>query len=393
VTTAKFEESAVISGIGKSQVGRRLGRTAIDLTVEAVERAVKDAGLAIGDIDGVSTWPGRLEPSFGYSDVGAHEIIDTFRMSPTWWSGGRESSSQIGAVVNAMLAVSAGLCRHVICFRTVRESSAQSGAGRGAVLPSALGGSLEASDFRQWLVPFGAVSAVNWVAPYATRYLHETAAGRRDLAAIALNGRLNAERNPDAVYRSSMTLDDYLGARMISTPLCLYDCDVPVDGSTALLVSAADRVEDPSRAVLIEAVGTAGSGRWSWDQWSDLSTLPAGRAAEMMWARTGLSVAEVSLAEIYDGFSIFVPMWAEATRLCERHEGLEWANRGFGGLPVNTDGGQLSAGRLHGFGFAYEACLQLRGDAGERQVSQPTVALVTVGGGPLATAMLLRSSS
>src|SRR5207237_10357957 len=120
---------------------------------------------------------------------------------------------------------------------------------------------------RQWRLPCGRPAAANWVGMMARRHFREFGTTREQLAQIALNARRNAGRNPNAIYRDPMTLDDYLSVRMVSTPLCLYDCDVPADGSTAVIVSRADSGADFRRPpVRIEAMGTALRGRPSWDQ-------------------------------------------------------------------------------------------------------------------------------
>jgi acetyl-CoA acetyltransferase len=230
----------------------------------------------------------------------------------------------------------------------------------------------------------------------ATRHFHEFGTTREQLAQIALNGRRNAARNPRAIYTEPMTMDDYLGARMISTPLGLYDCDVPADGSTAVIVSRADAAPDLRRPpVGIEAVGTAIRGRPSWDQWDDLTTMACRDAAAMLWRRTDLAPADVDVAELYDGFSFITLAWLEALGFCGHGESGPFVEGGQrialdGDLPLNTHGGQLSAGRLHGYGFLHEACVQLWGEAGERQVAGgPEVAVVGAGGGPLAGCLLL----
>ncbi len=145
------------------------------------------------------------------------------------------------------------------------------------------------SGFLQWTLPFGAVSAVNWLALVAERRMHEFALTREQLGQIALNGRRNAAVNPKAVYRDPMDLADYLAARMISTPLCLFDCDAPCDGSTAFVVSHRDYAPDaPHPACHVNAVGTALRGRASWDQFDDPTTMAARDAAASMWERTDL---------------------------------------------------------------------------------------------------------
>ena len=203
-------------------------------------------------------------------------------------------------------------------------------------------------------------------------------------------------RNPNAIYRDPMTLDDYMNVRMVSTPLCLYDCDVPADGSTAVIVSRADSAADlrhpPAR---IEAVGSAIHGRPSWDQLDDLTTMALRDAAAMMWDRTDLTPGDVDVAELYDGFSFITLSWLEALGFCGHGEGGPFIDGGErialdGEIPLNTHGGQLSAGRLHGYGFLHEACVQLWDRGGERQVAgDPEVAVVGAGGGPLGGCLLL----
>jgi acetyl-CoA acetyltransferase len=230
----------------------------------------------------------------------------------------------------------------------------------------------------------------------AQRHFHEYGTTREQLAQIALNGRKNAALNPKAIYRDPMTMDDYLGVRMITTPFCLYDCDVPADGSTAVIVSRADAAADLRQApVHVEAVGSAIHGRPSWDQWDDLTTMALRDAAAMLWSRTDLTPADVDVAELYDGFSFIAMAWLEALGFCKRGEGGPFIEGGTriardGEIPLNTHGGQLSAGRLHGYGFLHEACVQLRGEGGDRQVAgDPQVAVAGAGGGPLGGCLLM----
>jgi acetyl-CoA acetyltransferase len=391
----RFEHDSIVSGIGQSNIGRRLGRSALDLTVDAALEAIADAGLTRDDIDGITTYPGG-DPvtSFGYAGPPPAGIQDALRLTPNWFSGSAELPGQLGAIVQAMMAVSAGLARHVLVFRTVTESSGQGGAGRGAIYDpdgEALG------SMAGWLTPFGAPSATNWLALLAARHFHQYGTTREQLGQIALTCRANAGRNAKGIYREPLTMSEYLTARMISAPLCLYDCDVPVDGSTALIISAADHALDlPKPPVYIDAVGTRMRTRFSWDQQEDLAAMAATGAAEHLWSRTGLTPQDVDIVELYDGFSILALAWIEALGFCQPGEGGAFIEGGQrialdGDLPLNTNGGQLSAGRLHGFGLVHEAVMQLRGEAEGRQVNNAKVAAVGNGGGPIAGAMLLTS--
>jgi acetyl-CoA acetyltransferase len=389
----RFEHDSVISGIGQSAVGRRLGRSAIDLTVESALAAIEDAGLRREDIDGVSTYPGGDNlTSFGYSGPPPGAVMDALRLQPNWFQGAAELPGQLAAIVAAMMAVSAGLARHVLVYRTVTESTAQRSGGRSAIYDP---DGEAPPDLMGWLRVFGAPSASNWLAMLATRHFHDYGTTREQLGQIPLTCRRHAALNPVATYRDPLTLDDYLAARMISWPLCLFDCDVPVDGSTAVIVSAVDTVADlRARPVYVDAVGTAYRGRYSWDQQDGLAQMAATGAAEHLWSRTSLRPGDVDTAQLYDGFSVLALVWLEALGFCKLGEGgafVEDAARiSLGGeLPLNTSGGQLSAGRLHGFGLVHESVVQLRGQGGDRQVADAQVAVVSNGGGPIAGAMLL----
>jgi acetyl-CoA acetyltransferase len=394
-----FERRSIISGIGQSAVGRRLGRTGIDLTIEAALAAIADAGLEVADIDGLATYPGAGVGGAGFTGPGTPEVQDALRLELQWHAGGLEGPAQLAAVVHAVLAVGAGLGRHVLVYRTVTESTEQGAGGRQGI---GLGGGGGGGGIKgiggqfQWSIPFRAYSAANWLAMCAQRHFHEFGTTSEQLAMIAVNGRRNAGLNPAAIYREPMTLADYLASRLITTPFRLFDCDAPVDGSTALVVSRAEHaVALDHPAVGVDAVGTALRGRPSWDQFDDMTTMAARDAGAQLWTRTELTPADVDVAELYDGFSFLSMVWMEALGFCGKGESGPFVEGGKrialdGELPLNTHGGQLSAGRLHGFGHLHEACVQLRGEGGARQVpGRVEVAAVANGGGPIAGAILL----
>jgi hypothetical protein len=151
--------------------------------------------------------------------------------------------------------------------------------------------------------------------------MHEYGTTREHLGAVAVTERAYAALNPRAVLQKPMTMQDYLEARTISTPLALFDCDMPIDGSIAIVVSAPDTVADLKHWATIDAVGTAMSHRPYWEQWPDLTTMAAHDAARHMWAQTTLRPADVDVAQIYDAFSPFVIFWREAMGFCGRGEG------------------------------------------------------------------------
>jgi acetyl-CoA acetyltransferase len=386
-TTDRFEHRAVLSGVGHSAIGRRLMTDPRALAVDACLAAIEDAGLTPADIDGLSTYPGPT--AGGHSEGGVTAVEEALRLHPTWINGGGDLPGQAGAVIAAMMAVASGLCRHVVCFRTVWEATS-------AALHLGGPGGRVSGPLWEWRAPFGAMSAANWIGMQASHYLHRYGATREMLGWIALNGRANAARNPAAIYRDPMTMDDYLSARPITTPFGLYDCDVPCDASIAVVVSDASVAADlPKAAVRVEAVGTQITERVSWDQDMLTHEPQVLGPATHLWTRTSLRPRDVEVALVYDGFTFNAISWIEALGFCGLGEAMEWLDEGrrialAGELPVNPHGGQLSAGRTHGFGFIAEAITQLRHEAGERQVAGVRTAVVTTGGGTPSGVMLLQ---
>jgi len=378
---------AYISGVGQSEIGVKLTRHPLLLTLDAVREALQEAGLTLGQIDGVSTYPGRMAAYLGFSPVGADELIDALGIRATWYAGGAEITSQLGAVVAAATAVRAGLARHVICFRTVYEAAALA---RPEEYPPLRREKVDGGS--QWVAPFNALSAANWTAQYAMRHVKRYGLTREQLAQIALTDRANAALNPRALVRQPLTMDEYMSARMISTPLCLYDCDRFTDASTVLIVSAGAAIDEVVCKPIRIAAMAGTVERHSWDQAEWMACYSTGAD---LWKRTDYKPADVDTVQLYDGFSFQVISWLESLGFCGIGEGGRFIEGGKriardGELPLNTFGGQIGAGRLHGFGFAHEAVVQLRGKGGARQIpGDPRVAVATSGGGPLATALLL----
>ncbi len=388
--TDRLEDRVVISGVGQSAIGREVPRSGFQLTLDAVLAAVADAGLTLADIDGLAMFPGGGKTNLpGYANGNLYEVQDALGVTTTWRQGQVEGMSL--PFYGPALAVAAGQARHAVIWRTVKEGSAARRAGGrpayGSVHP-------EAEGPLAWLLPIGALSPVCQVAPYATRYMHEFGVTREQLAWIPVTQRAHAALNPDAVYRDPLSVEDYLASRMISSPICLFDCDVPVDGSTALVVSAVETATDLRAPVRVEAMAGVIDGRPSWEQWQDMGKVGHATAAAM-WGRTDLGPRDVDVAQLYDGFTIEAVWWLEAMGFCGIGEAGAFVEGGeriaLGGeLPVNTWGGQLSGGRLHaGFGHTAEAVRQLRGEAGARQVAGAEVAAVTNVGGIEAGAALL----
>jgi acetyl-CoA acetyltransferase len=392
-----FEKDAILSGIGISRIGRRTGIPGLELTMEAVRSAIEDAGLVPADIDGIAT----------LGDTPAGEVNAELQIDAADCGAGFGTGGLLSPVMSACRAVAERRARHVLVYRTIQmlggtvpvkpqEDAPAPPLARMFSTPEgeeppAVGAMDDVND----LVAAQAYSAANWLALNCRRHMELYGTTKEQLGWLALNGRRNAALNPLAVYREPMTMADYLGARLVTTPFGLLDCDVPIDGSIALMVSNAEYGADcPHRPVAVEAIGGS-NGAGGWFHRDDYPKMAMSDATAQMWSRTELKPADLELAELYDGFTFLTIAWLEALGVCGDGEAGPFVEGGAriardGALPLNTYGGQLSAGRMHGYWALHEGCLQLRGEAGERQVSRrPEVGVVSVGGGPVAGCMLL----
>lgn len=389
------EHQVCITGVGQTKAGRPSSRSALQNTLEACFQAVADAGISVDDVDGLICHPGKTSEGGGISPVGTVETMMALGIRPVWTNpSSHEGPGHMAAIFQGIMAIATGLCRHVLCFRTVAQASSRVH-NRSSTL---LTGNRERIDpgNNAWFVPYHAHSPVNLWAMYARAYMDKYGATEEQLGWVAVNGRRHAQHNPNAIYNGRpLSIDDYLAARMISSPLRLFDCDSHIDGSTAILISAKDAAKDcRNPPIHIEAMGMSMGAFGEGLHTGDFTMTPAEHCGTMLWNRTDMKPKDVQCAQIYDGFSIHVPIWLEAVQLCGRGEALAFIDGGAntaldGKLPLNTSGGQLSAGRFHGFGHTHEAAVQLWGRGGGRQVPGAKICMA-VNGGYGYGAMLLR---
>jgi acetyl-CoA acetyltransferase len=364
-------------------------RSAAGLACDAAMEALADAGLQRSDIDGIagtSVPTATVQAALGIPEVG-------------WWAN---TTPPFGlALAEAVQAVHTGTCTTALVYHSTFRGQ---GASRAAAAdPYRSGGSGDPHGHNVGTAaetPTGTLGYAFW----AGRYLHDHGVGREVLGAVARNGRANAETNERAVFRDPLSEEQYLGARMIREPLCLYDMDPPVDSGDAFVVTTLERAADLGvPAAVVHALSFGRTDRPYADQMADLGRTGSHVAAQRLWAQSDIRRPDVDLLYLYDGFSIMALVWLES---------LGWAAAGRAGdllrdsaapsgrvcldgrVPVNTHGGSLSEGASQGAGHVREAVTQLRGRAGPRQVRGVTTALVTTGGFLWnATAMLLRASS
>lgn len=395
--TAHAEKQVCITGAAQSEVGRPSSRTALQLTLDACHAAVAQAGLTMDQIEGIGTYPGKFPDGGGIAPVGTTEAAYALGIKPHYVISSGEGHSHFGPIFAAIMAIAQGFARHILIFRTVAQATARQASRQSTLLSG--GGSRRVEGNNAWSVPYGAVSPINMFGLFAQAYFDKYGATSEQLGWIAVNGRRRAAQNPAAVFRKPLTIEDYLASRVISSPLRLFDCDSHIDGATAILLSHRDAAKDLKAPPLhIESIGMSmgglGASVFTNQSGNDFTGWAADRAGDVLWSRTDLRPKDLDCAQIYDGFSIHTLLWLESLGIVGKGEAAAFVEGGTridldGELPLNTGGGQLSAGRFHGYGHIHEACIQLWGQGGERQVDDARTALIACGGYGYG-AMLLR---
>jgi acetyl-CoA acetyltransferase len=365
-----------IVGVGHSVVGRRLERPIGALAVDASLEAIADAGLTVQDIDGLATFPAGPGPGVGpvpgISAAGLQWMVDGLGIERlNWWAnGGGNISTAIGYAIQALAT---NCCNYVLVWRAMYQPRG-GGFGSGGRGPTTNLGPQPAprvSRSEAYISPYGLTDAPTRFAPAYTRYMKMYGAKREHMAAYALAARKGANLNPDAIfYGQPITFDDYMNCRMISDPLCLLDCDMPVDGAAALVLTRADRSRDLKQPpAYVTAFGSAG---YSWktrppEEWQYDTAANIGRT---LWSSTHLRPSDMDGAMFYEGFSPDIYWWLEGTGFCPVGTAWEWIQDGrielSGELPVNTFGGSISAGRLHGISHWVEAVKQVQNRADDK---------------------------
>ncbi|WP_214104119.1 thiolase C-terminal domain-containing protein [Acrocarpospora catenulata] len=379
---------AAVVGIGRTAYTRDPAgpRSPLSLAAEASRAAVADAGLDVADIDGVASYSMNDSATFGQVPyaIGAGEL--------TWnldvYAGGTGSFTSVHA---AAMAVSSGVCRYALVYRSL--------CGRSGLRYSQGSGMASLLNHPDQVFDFASGYAVppQWFAMWARRHQARYGTTPEDLGALAITLRAHAGRNPHAVMRDPLTLEAYLGSRMVSDPLRVYDCSLEVDGACALVVTTPERARDLAQpAVLIRGGEFTWNSGGSWNNWPDFTEMYTAKIADRFWNRFGLRPADVDVACVYDCFTYTLLVSLEGLGFYKPGEGGDYfrdGRAGYGGdVVVNPHGGLLSEGYIHGFNHHYEAVAQLRGQAGERQVDGASTAVVTAGGGPYGGALLLEAA-
>jgi acetyl-CoA acetyltransferase len=387
-----------ISGIGATRFSPDSQRSTLSLAVEASLAAIADAGLHPGDIDGIV----RCD-----MDVVGHNDLAEALGSPglTYWGssgpGGAAPGGMIGQAVGAILS---GQATAVLAYRAL---NGRSGArfGRGAASSASSSGRRRpvggGGSYDEFFAPYGLVAPGHLFSLLAKRHMIEFGTTEEQLGHIALACRARANANPAAqMAERTLTMEQYLAARIVSSPLRLFDYCLETDGACAVIVTSRERAADgPHPPALIRAVAQSAGPEpqvgflYPTIMRQSLTTQTSHSLAEILYRRAGLGPADVDVAQFYDCFTITVLLQLEDYGFCEKGEGGHFAASGAidkgGRLPINTSGGHLSEGYLHGMNHIVEGVRQIRGTS-TSQVPRAEVCLVTSGLPVTTSGLILR---
>jgi acetyl-CoA acetyltransferase len=378
-----------VLGIAYSRITRDdppEGVTLGDECVAACRTAIADAGLHPEDIDGITSYAEPYgDAADGVTVVSPQYIWRRLGLQIRW---GEVNNKFVGSsLIEAHNAIAGGACRYALVWRGVDVPRHQRNL-QAETRPRASGDS-------QFSLPYGATGGYIMHAPSAQRYFHEYGATRQHMANFVVRNRRHALMNEKSYWSvnrpESLSVDDYMSARMIADPLCLYDCDIPVRGCVAYVLGPAEAAADLAhRASYIKAfaqawIGPRGPGTFfhnggrllkpSLEDNADLPPL----FERTLWGPSGLRPSDMGTANVYDGFSILSWLWLEALGFCGVGEAFEFVQGDRteieGELPLNTSGGHLAEGALAGAPHYSESILQTMGRAGPRQVDDVHYAL------------------
>jgi acetyl-CoA acetyltransferase len=392
--TFGHRDRCAIAGIGQTDFSRDSGRSVLTLATQASLAAITDAGLTPQDIDGII----RCD----MDAVRSNDLVDALGLTHLDYYGdaGPGGVAPCAQVAQAMAAVIAGLATNVLVYRSLNGRSGRR-FGLSSVTSSHVGGG---GTYDEFFLPYGLLTPGQIFGLIAQRHMLDYGTNEKDLGAIAIACRNRANQNPNAQMRDRpLTMDDYLAARMISRPLRLFDFCLETDGAAALIVTSSERARDaPNPPALIRA---AASGSLVNPQpgiqfpvvlREDITTLPAKPTADTLYRRAGLGPADIDVAQFYDCFTITVLLQLEDFGFCPKGEGGAFVSSGAielgGSLPINTGGGHLSEGYIHGMNHIVEGVRQVRGTS-SAQVEDAETCLVTNNPLPPGAALILRRDS
>jgi acetyl-CoA acetyltransferase len=352
-----LKDRTAVAGIGETSFGKLLPASEERLACEAILAALNDAGISPRDVDGLCSYTiENTDATEVARNIGAGDI--TF-FSQVGYGGGAGCAT----VGHAAMAVAAGQANVVVAWRSRKRSA------RSARLWASGADSVAAAG--RWTRPWGLLRPADEIAMLARRYMHEYGATRESLAEVALALRAHANRNPRAaMYSRPLNRDDYMSARWVSEPLCLYDCCLESDGALAAVVVSSERARDCRHQPVYIHAFAQGMPRQVFGMTNYFCEEPLRTASfvcgQALWRDADFAPADVKVAQIYDAFSPLILFALEGFGLCGRGEAKDFVRGGrlcwdAGAVAVNTAGGSLSEAYVHGFNLITEGVRQVRG--------------------------------
>jgi acetyl-CoA acetyltransferase len=380
-----LKDRTTIAGIGETTFGKLLPISEERLACEAILAALEDAGIAPREVDGLCSYTMETTDATEIArNIGAGDV--TF-FSQVGYGGGAGCAT----VGHAAMAVAAGQARVAVAWRSRKRSARSARIWASAAESVAVTG--------RWSRPWGLLRPADEIAMLARRYMHEYGVTRDALAEVALALRAHANRNPRAaMHDRPLSREQYMSARWVSEPLCLFDCCLETDGALAAVVVSSERARDCRRPpVYIHAFEQAMPrqifGMTNYFCEDPLRT-PSLVAGKFLWRDSDFTPADVRVAQIYDAFSPLILFALEGFGFCGRGEAGDFVRGGKlrwdgGGVAVNTAGGSLSEAYVHGFNMITEGVRQMRG-ASTSQVDGAECCLVASADCVPSGALLLR---
>ncbi len=371
------KKKVVIAGVGETEQGRIPDKSSFHFLSEASRLAIEDAGIKKDDVDGLVTAFSLVEHTFMHCTT----FADYFGMNPRFFSsvavGG---ATAVWMVAEAAMAIASGQSEVVLCVRGDNTLSGISSSGMLALIREMCHAEFE--------FPYGLTTPGGY-ALAAQRYLHDWDTRREHLAAVAVTMRKHAADKENAMNKDPLSIEDVLSSRVIAEPLTKYDCSIISDGGAAFIVTTEDKAKELGIENDLAYLWGMGQG-YSHQYLTSLENLDqiydaVERSGQKAFNTAGIEPRDVDIAFLYDCFTITVLLELEGLGFVPKGEGGAFALEGrmeIGkDLPVNTHGGLLSQAHLGAMHHVVEATLQLRGDAGCRQVEDPEVAVVHGNGG------------
>lgn len=364
-----LRDQAAIAGLGWAGYSKDSGVSTLTLALRAIHAALEDAGLDLAAVDGVATH--GVGDSAPAAVVAAALGLRDIRFILDQVGGGGVSAAAVGY---AAMAVALGQADTVVVWRALNARSEFRMGGTGRAAPAL-------AEF-QYQVPYGYLAPPQQFAMIARAYLSTGRVSEKILGTVAVTQRAYAQLNPHAMMRTPITMEDYLASPWVAEPLRRLDCCLESDAAVALVVTSAARARALRQPAILISGFAAGGGMTLYNTGrTDLVPSAARDLAPRLYASAGIGPGEVDIAELYDAFTFLVPLQLEDYGLVPAAEVgafiLDGGTGPGGRLPVNTHGGHLSEGYVHGLNHVAEAVTQLRGHAGDRQVPGAAVSLVS----------------